>query len=118
MPRAARSQPSSKLSAASLRYALDYIDANLANDLTLDEIARAVAMSTGHFSHAFRNSIGIPPHRYVVERRIETAKSLLRDSDLPIGRVASSVGFSTASHFCNMFKRAVGKSPRAFRYRG
>jgi AraC family transcriptional regulator len=111
-------QPSSKLTAAALRYAMDYIEANLASDLTLDEIARAVAMSTGHFSHAFRNSTGVPPHRYVVERRIETAKALLRDSDLPIGRVASSVGFSTLSHFCNMFKRAVGKSPRTFRSGG
>jgi AraC family transcriptional regulator len=109
--------PSSKLSARALKRAMDYVESNLASDLTLEEIARALAMSAGHFAHAFKNATGMAPHRYVVERRIEAAKLLLRESELPIGNLASLVGFSTHSHFCATFQRLVGESPRSFRRR-
>ncbi len=97
---------------------MDYVESNLASDLTLEEIARALAMSAGHFAPAFKNTTGVPPHRYVVERRIgKQAKLLLRESELPIGNLATLVGFSTHSHFCATFQKLVGESPRSFRRR-
>jgi len=106
-----------KLSAKALKRALDYIEANLANDLTIHEIATMLTMSTSHFAHAFKISTGIAPHRYVIERRVELAKTLLRDTSLSIAHVAGQVGFSTHSHFCTTFQRVTAESPRAFRRR-
>lgn len=107
--------PSSKLSAKTLKRAVDYIEANLTNDLTVHEVARVLSMSVGHFAHAFKCSTGTAPHHYVVERRVETAKDLLRETDLPIANVATQVGFSTHSHFCVAFRKLTAESPNTFR---
>jgi AraC family transcriptional regulator len=113
---ARHSQPSpNRLSVAAHKRALDYIESNLANDLTIGEIARALSMSAGHFAHAFKSTTGIAPHRYVMERRIELAKSLLRETDLPISNVATRVGFSTHSHFCVTFQKVTAETPSTFR---
>jgi hypothetical protein len=65
-------------------------------------------MSAGRFAHAFRNSIGLAPHRYVIERRIELAKRLLLETNPPIANLATRAGFSTHAHFCVTFHRMVG----------
>ena len=103
------------LSEASLRMALDYVGDNLAADLTLVEIAREVGMSPYHFSRMFKLSTGLPPHQYVMRQRIERAKALLTNTDLPVGVVAQEVGFASPSHFAQQFRRLVGTSPRSFR---
>jgi AraC family transcriptional regulator len=105
----------SGLPEASLRTALDYVGDNLAEDLTLAEIAREVSMSPYHFSRMFKLSTGFSPHRYVMRQRIERAKVLLKDTDLPVGVVAQEVGFASPSHFAQQFRRLVGVSPRSFR---
>jgi AraC family transcriptional regulator len=111
-----RSQPSpSRLSHKTLKRAIDYIEANLASDLTIREVARAVSLSAGHFAHAFKSTMNIAPHHYVIERRVELAKVLLRDTDLPIENVATLAGFSTHSHFCVTFQRLAGETPSAYR---
>jgi AraC family transcriptional regulator len=104
-----------KLSPHKLRRAVQFIDDNLRNELTLSEIAEAVALSPGHFAHAFRNATGVAPHRYVVERRVERAKGLLRNSDLPLTEIAELIGCGSHSHFSVLFHRVVGMTPREFR---
>jgi AraC family transcriptional regulator len=103
------------LSEVSLRAALDYVGDNLAADLSLAEIAREVGMSPYHFSRMFKLSMGLPPHQYIMRRRIERAKELLANTGLPVGVVAREVGFASPSHFAQQFRRLVGVVPSAFR---
>ncbi|HEY3179582.1 MAG TPA: AraC family transcriptional regulator [Casimicrobiaceae bacterium] len=98
-----------------LRRATEFIEENLREDLTLDRISEVLAMSPGHFAHAFKQTTGLAPHHYVVERRIDRAKGLLRKSDLPISEIAHRVGFRNQSHFSFAFRRATGVTPREFR---
>jgi AraC family transcriptional regulator len=98
-----------------LRQATDYIEANLRRDLTVLRISDAVAMSTGHFAHAFKATTGVTPHHFVLERRIERAKGLLRQSALPVAEVACRVGFPNQSYFSAAFRRATGVTPLRFR---
>ena len=107
--------PRAQLSPHKLRRTIEYIDEYLCNQLTLASMANAVALSPGHFAHAFREATGVAPHRYVLERRVERAKELLRQSDLPITEIASRVGCSSHSHFSVLFNRVTGLTPRQFR---
>lgn len=100
---------------ASLRTALDYVGDNLAEDLTLAGIAREVRMSPYHFARMFKLSTGLSPHQYVLRQRIERAKALLTNTDLPVGVVAREVGFASPSHFTQQFRRLLGVSPSTFR---
>ncbi len=75
-------------------------------------------MSPYHFSRLFKEAVGSPPHRYVVERRVERAKDLLRRTDLPISEVAREVGFSSQSHLHFHLKRLLGATPASLRSRG
>jgi AraC family transcriptional regulator len=116
--RVIREPPADGLSRTALAAATDYIEANLADDLTVQDVARAVSMSAGRFAHAFRNSTGVAPHRYIVERRVELAKRLLRETGLPIANLATRAGFSTHAHFCTTFQRFVGLTPSRYRHHG
>jgi AraC family transcriptional regulator len=101
-----------------LRRAIEYIEGNLHRDLGVAHIAEHVTMSESHFSHAFRTTVGLPPHRYVRDRRIERAKTLLRQSDMPLNEIARRVGCSSASNFSVLFHRATGTTPRTYRNGG
>ena len=107
--------PRPRLAPHKLRRAMQYIDGNLRGQLTLSALADAVALSPGHFAHAFREATGVAPHRYVLERRVALAKELLRQSDLPITEIADRIGCSSHSHFSVMFHRVTGLTPRQFR---
>ena len=115
--RSAAPPPSGELSQTAYERAVDYIEANLANDLTIQGMADELAMSASHFAHSFKLTTGIAPHRYVMERRIEYAKALLRETTIPIANLSTRAGFSTHSHFCVMFQRLTGQTPSAFRGR-
>lgn len=104
-----------KLPPRKLRRALEYIDDNLRGDISLAGVAQALAMSPWHFAHAFRQTTGLPPHRFVLERKIEQAKSLLRETDLPIIEIAHRIGCASHSHFSVLFRRTTGQTPRDFR---
>jgi AraC family transcriptional regulator len=105
------------LSGYTLRRVTDYIEDNLTKDLTLAEIADVAHMSPHYFSRAFRNSTGTPPHRYVIDRRIEKAKTLLSDKHLPLVEVGLSVGFQNQSHFTTLFHKRTGLTPKVYRSR-
>jgi AraC family transcriptional regulator len=98
-----------------LRRAIAFIEANLHRDLSVADIARHLTMSESHFSHLFRQTLGVPPQRYVRDRRVERAKSLLRHSDLPMTEIAQNVGCSSCSHFSVLFHRTTGLTPRRYR---
>jgi len=94
---------------------LELIEANLATRLGLSELAATAGLSLHHFARMFKHSTGLPPHRYVVRRRVERAKSLLAGTDLPIAVIASQCGFSHHQHLAASFSRLVGTSPSRFR---
>ena len=99
-----------------LRAVIEYIHEHLDAELSLDHLAAVVRMSPYHFARLFKSSTGLPPHQYVITRRIERAQELLRDRDpLPLADIAAEVGFSSQSHFTRHFKRLVGVTPRRFR---
>jgi len=101
---------------AKLNAVVEYIDAYLDTNLTLAELAKAVHTSAYHFARRFKAATGLPPHQYVVARRIERAQQLLRESDdLPLAEIASGVGFSDQSQLSTHFKRVVGVTPTQFR---
>ena len=83
-----------------------------------EAIAAEGGISPIYLARAFKAAVGQSPHQYVLGRRIERAKKLLRDSDLPIVEVALASGFSSQSHLSNWFLRSVGVSPAAYRRQG
>jgi AraC-like DNA-binding protein len=93
----------------------DLADARVDSELSLSEMAEACRLSPGHFLRAFRASHGLTPHRWVVLRRLERAKSLLIKTDFSLDRIAAETGFSSQSHFTRVFSQAVSQSPGAWR---
>lgn len=93
----------------------DYVEANLDQPLTLDDLAAEAGLSAYHFAKMFKISFGQPPHRYVTDRRISKAKELLADASIRLADVALACGFSSQSHFTNSFRRYAGVTPRRFR---
>jgi AraC family transcriptional regulator len=110
-------RPRSPLSDIRLERAKDYIEANLAVPLSLEQIAKVTTLSVYHFARSFKEAIGLSPHRYVTQRRIELAKVLLISTRLPIAEVARRVGIHNQSHFAAHFRKLVGCSPAEFRNR-
>jgi AraC family transcriptional regulator len=95
--------------------ALDFIESHLGQSFTLDHIADALGMSVFYFCRQFKQSMGITPHQYVTQRRIERAKELLLHSKLPITDISLQVGFATPSAFSQVFRRLTKTTPKAFR---
>lgn len=98
-----------------MRQLIDYIEANLHDHLTLEAMAAQVGMSPLYLARAFKTAVGQSPHQYVLMRRIERAKELLRNTDMPLVDVALSVGFSSQSHLSHWMHRQTGVSPAAYR---
>jgi AraC family transcriptional regulator len=99
-----------------LRTVIDYIMENLGGGLTLVQMAAVVHLSPCHFARQFKAATGLPPHQYVITRRVERAQQLLlADCELGLVEVALRVGFSDQSKFSFHFKRIVGVTPGRFR---
>lgn len=92
-----------------------YIEESLGREIGLFELALLARLSVTHFSHAFKLHYGISPYRYVLQRRIERAKLLLRTTDATVAAIATSVGFASQSSFGSAFARATGCTPSAYR---
>jgi AraC family transcriptional regulator len=97
------------------RRAKEIIDARLDGSASLAELAAACELSVRHFARAFRQSTGQPPHRWLMERRLERAEGLLEFSRMPLGEIATSCGFASPSHFSRVFRRSTGVTPGAWR---
>jgi AraC family transcriptional regulator len=90
----------------------------MAGDLAgppLEELARACRLSTRHFARAFKQSTGLPPHQWMLRRRIESAQALLRGTNLPLADIALRSAFASQSHLTRVFTAQVGVSPGAWR---
>lgn len=99
-----------------LKLILEYIEENLAQPISLRLLAEFAGVSPRHFERAFRQALGVPPHAYVLDKRIETARHLLLGQpEMTISEVAAQLGFSSSSHFASAFRRLTGYSPRMFR---
>ena len=105
----------STLPAAVLQRILEHIDANRHRALRLSELGALAHMSVFHFARLFKQSTGVPPHRFVVGRRVERAKEMLASDQASIAEIGRAVGFRTASHFTTVFHRATGMTPTAYR---
>jgi len=104
------------LSPRRLQAVLGYIREHLQAPLTLRDLAAVAHLSPYHFARRFKASTGLPPHQYIIARRIERAKQLLRgQDDLSLAQVAARVGFWDQGHFTRHFKRLVGVTPKRFR---
>jgi AraC-like DNA-binding protein len=100
---------------AHLRRARDLIDREYARPLDVAALARAALMSTAHFSRQFRAAYGETPHAYLMTRRIERAKALLRRGDLSVTEVCFAVGCTSLGSFSARFTELVGQTPTAYR---
>lgn len=103
------------LGPAKKRRVADFVEAHLADPLTLADMAQAVGMTPCVFSRLFRLSFGQPPYAYVIARRIEAARRLLTGSALPIKEIAATCGFTDQAHLTQLFVRVHGKAPAAYR---
>lgn len=103
------------LSPRQLRAATDLIDSSLDQDLSLKSIANAAAISPFRFARGFREALGQSPRQYIISRRIERAKELLKSTDQTLADIGSQVGFATQSHFTAMFRRRCGTTPKRYR---
>ena len=100
---------------SAIRRVTDYVNDNLCSDLALSGMAGVASLSPYHFSRQFKRSTGLSPHQYVIERRLERARDLLSQTELPVGDVASAVGFTHQSHLARHFRRRFGVAPSSLR---
>ncbi|MCI0525566.1 MAG: helix-turn-helix transcriptional regulator [Acidobacteria bacterium] len=98
-----------------LRRAIEFMNDNCGRELTLAEIASAAYLSEFHFARLFKKITGGTPHAYLASLRIERARRLLAETDLPITEAGAQVGYNSQSHFTKVFREATGFTPRAFR---
>lgn len=103
------------MSAHKLHLAKRFVEENLGEKLSVEAIARKVGVSAFHFAHAFQAATGVPPHKYLMQRRMEQAKSLLRETDLSLTEIALRVGYSSSSHFCVGFLKLSHTTPTRYR---
>lgn len=101
-----------------LRRARDRMDRDYAEPLDVPALARGALMSPGHFQRSFRTAFGETPYSYLMTRRIERAKALLRRGDLSVTEVCFAVGCTSLGSFSSRFTELVGETPSAYRARG
>jgi AraC family transcriptional regulator len=98
-----------------LRRVVEYINDNLGGELTLSDIAAVAGLNSYHFARVFKQATGLPPHQYVIRQRIEEAKRLLKETELPLAEVSLNVGFQSQNHFTTLFRRITGLTPKQYR---
>lgn len=97
------------------RRAKEMMEARMATDFSLEDLARECGLSSAHFTRAFRQSCGTTPYKWLIAKRIERAKKLLQTTDTPLTWIAAECGFSDQAHFTNVFSKTLGRPPGAFR---
>ncbi len=98
-----------------MRRLKEFIESNLDQNLSLTALAREIGISSLYLPRAFKNAFGQSPHQYVLSRRIERAKELLRNAELSIADISAATGFSSQSHLSDWFSRSVGVTPSVYR---
>ena len=108
-------EPSKGLSRERLQRVRDYIEVHLDDRLSLADLAAVACLSPYHFSRSFKLALGVGPQRYVMQRRLERAKTLMRRTNQPLAWIAQEAGFSDQSHLTSIFRREMGKTPGRYR---
>jgi AraC family transcriptional regulator len=103
------------LTRRSLAAVLDYISANLHEQMSLMDLSRVAGIGVFQFAHAFKRRVGMAPHQYVLRKRVEHAIFLMRDPQASIADIALRCGFSSQSHLATAFRRVTGTTPGAYR---
>lgn len=103
------------LSGQRLKRVLAFVADGYERDLSLDDLAGEAGMSTFHFAREFKRATGTTPHQHLIKFRVERAKSLLVESELPLAEVGLRAGFGHQSHFTRLFRRLTGTTPQSYR---
>jgi len=113
----ARAPTRGAMAAWQLRRVMAYIDANLGMPIHASELAHQANLSAGQFFRAFKVTVGVPPFRYILEKRIELARRMITTTDAPLSHIAAACGLYDQAHLCRVFRRLVGESPSSWRRR-
>lgn len=103
------------LDAKRLKRVLDFVEARLADDISLDDLAAAACLSRFHFLRLFHETTGLSPHRYVTSRRIQAAQAMLARHDASLVQIAFDTGFSSQASFTRVFRKWTGSTPGQYR---
>jgi transcriptional regulator GlxA family with amidase domain len=95
---------------------LEYIVTHLNENITNDALAEVAGLSVCHFARMFKQTVGVSPHRYVLQCRIEWARELLAGTDMPLSEIAIVTGFSDQSHYTRWFREIIGVTPGSYRW--
>jgi AraC family transcriptional regulator len=106
---------SGSLAPYQLRRAMDFMRANLSGNISLEQLASGCGLSVSYFARSFKNDTGVPPHRWLVETRLEKAKDLLLNTKTPLAEIAAICGFADQCHLTRTFRRATGDTPGEWR---
>ena len=96
---------------------IDYMKANLTQDLSILDLATLTSMSESHFSRSFKQSVGISPYQYLMQQRVEQAKELLEKQSIAISTIALNCGFANQTHLTKVFRQMTGITPKAYQKR-
>lgn len=107
--------PITKVLRYNMQPILNFIQANLHNDIPIDKLASIACFSKDHFTRIFKSIMGIPPHEYLIRKRIEKAQGLLLTSDFSHARIMEETGIRNISYFSRMFKKHTDKTPAQYR---
>ncbi len=94
-----------------IKTALRIIDYNYSSPITIEQIAKRVSLNPSYFSRIFTEQVGIPPKQYVLNKRLERAKELLKETNASVFEIANSVGYDDQMYFSRIFKKHIGVSP-------
>ena len=104
------------LAPRALRRVREFIETHLEENLSIEALAAIVGLSMYHFARAFKQSEGMTPHEYLVQRRVRRAQDLLVATDLPLSEIALASGFADQSHCARRFREHVGVTPSSYRW--
>lgn len=107
--------PGARLSGVQSNRIRDYVEAHIARDISLKELATIAELSASRFSELFKSTFGCAPHQYVIQRRVAEARRLLAEGKLPLAEITHMTGFADQSHFTTVFRRVAHVTPKQYR---